>query len=146
TLVDLVLLQDPRLRHQRAGGTRLRAAAAGDTRRVVQAHVERRRDEGVEADPHEVVAGRPDDLGADVRAPAAVDAARLRAQYERVPVVAYVVVVRAGEPVLGHAPVARALVVLRLERLERRSVLDPAAPQEPDADRLPSAPGVGARA
>ena len=51
-------------------------------------------------------------------------------------VVADVVVVDAGEPVLGHAPVAGALVVLRLERLERRPVLDAEAPQVAEADRL----------
>ena len=120
-LVDLVLLEDARLRHQRAGRARLRAAAARHARRVVEAHVERRRDERVEADPHEVVARGADDLGADVGAAAAVDAARRLAQDERVAVVADVVVVDAGEPVLGDAPVAGALVVFRLERLRGSS-------------------------
>ena len=101
-LVDLVLLEDARLGHQRAGRARLRAAAAGHARRVVEAHVERRRDQRVEADPHEVVARRAHDLGAHVGAAAAVDAARRLAEDERVGVVADVVVVDAGEPVLGH--------------------------------------------
>ena len=138
-LVDLVLLEDARLRHQGAGRARLGAAAAGHARRVVQAHVERRRDERVEADPHEVVAGRADDLGADLGAAAAVDAARRLAEDERVGVVADVVVVDAGEAVLGHAPEAGALVVLRLERLERRPVLDPEAAQVAEPDRLAGA-------
>ena len=51
-------------------------------------------------------------------------------------IVADVVVVDAGEPVLRHRPVARALVVLRLERLERRPVLDAQPPQVAEADRL----------
>ena len=138
-LVDLVLLEDARLGHERAGRARLGAAAAGHARRVVEAHVERRRHERVEADAHEVVAGRADDLRADLGAAAAVDAARRLAQDERVGVVADVVVVDAGEPVLGHAPVAGALVVLRLERLERRPVLDAQAAQVAEADRLAGA-------
>ena len=51
-------------------------------------------------------------------------------------IVADVVVVDAREAVLGHAPVAGALVVLRLERLERRPVLDAEAAQVAEADRL----------
>jgi hypothetical protein len=39
-------------------------------------------------------------------------------------IIADVVVVDAGEPVLGDAPVARALVIPRLKRLEGRPVLD----------------------
>ena len=135
-LVDLVLLEDARLRHEGAGRAGLGAAAAGHARRVVEAHVERRRHERVEADPHEVVAGRADDLRADLGAAAAVDAARRLAQDERVGVVADVVVVDAGEAVLRHGAVAGALVVLRLERLERRPVLDPEAAQVAEADRL----------
>src|SRR5437588_482903 len=61
-LVDLVLLEDARLRHERPGRASLGAAPAGHARGVVEAHVERRGHERVEADPHEVVAGRPDDL------------------------------------------------------------------------------------
>ncbi len=51
-------------------------------------------------------------------------------------VVADVVVVVAGEPVLGDGPVARAVVVLRLERLQRRPVFDAQAAQVAEADRL----------
>ena len=146
-LVDLVLLQDARLGHQRAGGARLRAAPAGHARRVVEAHVERRRHQRVEADAHEVVAGGAHDLGAHVGAPAAVDAAGGLAQDERVAVVADVVVVDAREPVLGDGPVARALVEVLLQGLERRAVLDAQAAQvaEPDglAGALEAAGGLG---
>ena len=125
-----------RLGHQRAGRARLRAPAAGHARRVVEAHVQRRRHQRVEADAHEVVAGGADDLGAHVGAAAAVDAARRLAQDERVAVVADVVVVDAREPVLGHAAVAGALVERGLERLERRPVLDPQPAQVAEPDRL----------
>src|SRR5450759_3186167 len=40
TLVDIVLLQNPRLGHERACRTRFGATATGDARRVVEAHVE----------------------------------------------------------------------------------------------------------
>ena len=138
-LVDLVLLEDARLGHERAGGARLGAPAARHAGRVVEAHVERRRHEGVEADPHEVVAGGPHDLRADVGAAAAVDAARRLAEDEGVAVVADVVVVVAREAVLGDAPEAGAAVVLGLQRPERRAVLDPQAAQVAEADRLAGA-------
>src|SRR5205814_1097902 len=126
----------PRLRHESARRTGLRTTAAGHARRVIEAHVERRRHERVEADSHEVIAGGPDDLGADLGTPAAVDAARWLAQDECVRVVANVVVVDPGEAILGDAPVARSLVVLWLERAQRRSVFDAEAPQVAVADRL----------
>src|SRR5205823_4342304 len=85
---------------------------------------------------HEVIARGTDDLGTDLGAAAAVDAARRLAKDERVAVVADVVVVDAGEAVLGHAPVAGALVVLRLEGLEGRPVLDPESAKVAEADRL----------
>ena len=137
-LVDVVLLQHARLGHQRAGRARLRAAAAGDARRGVEAHVERRRDQRVEAGPHEVVAGGADDLLAHVGAATAVDAARGLAQDERVRVVADVVVVDAREAVLVDAAVAEA-AALGLERPERRPVLDALAAQVAVADRLAGA-------
>src|SRR5450759_3761468 len=135
-LVDLVLLEDARLRHQGAGRARLGAAPARHAWGVVQAHVERCCHERVEADAHEVVAGRPDHLGADVRATAAIDAPRRLAEDEGMAVVADVVVVDPREAVLGHAPEPGALVVLWLERRERRAVLDPEAAQVAEADRL----------
>src|SRR5258705_6439059 len=95
-----------------------------------------RRDQRVEADAHEVVAGGADHLRTDLGAPPAVDAARRLAQDEGVGVVADVVVVDAGEAVLGDAPVAGALVVLHLERRQRRAVLDAETAQVAKADRL----------
>src|SRR3990172_2000072 len=113
-LVDLELLEDAGLGHERPRRAGFRAPPAGHARGVVEAHIERCRDERVEADPHEVVAGRAHDLRAHVGAAATVNAAGRLAQDERVAVVADVVVVDPGEPVLGHAPIAGALVVLRL--------------------------------
>ena len=106
-LVDVVLLEHARLGHQRAGRAGLGATPAAHARRGVEAHVERRRHERVEAGAHEVVARGADHLLAHVGAAAAVDAARRLAQDEGVAVVADVVVVGAGEAVLGHAPDAR---------------------------------------
>src|SRR5919108_12101 len=91
------------------------AATARHARRVVEAHIEGRRDERVEADAHEVVARRADDLGAHVRAATAVDATRRLAQDERVGVVADVVVVDAGEAVLRDRSVGRALGGVRFQ-------------------------------
>src|SRR5450759_3506002 len=139
TLVDVVFLKNPRLGHERAGWACFGAAAAGDAGRVVEAHVERRRHQSVEAGPHEVVAGRADDFGTDDRTTSAVDAARRLAQDEGVAVIADVVVVGAGEAVLGDAAEAGPLVVARLQRLESCSVLDTEAAQVAVADRLAGA-------
>ena len=54
-------------------------------------------------------------------------------------VVADVVVVDAGEAVLGDAPEAGALVVRGLQGLQRRAVLDAEAAQVAEADRLAGA-------
>src|SRR3990172_2545719 len=138
-LVDVVLLEDPGLGHQGAGRARLRAAPARHARGVVEAHVERGRDERVEAEAHEVVARRANDLHAHLGAPPAVDAARRLTQDEGVGIVADVVVVEAGEAVLRGAPEARPGIVLRFERLERRPVLDAEAAPVAVADRLAGA-------
>ena len=137
-LVHLVLLEHARLGHQGARGAGLGAAAARDAGRRVEAHVEGRRDQGVEAGAHEVVAGGAHDLLAHVRAAAAVDAARRLAQDEGVAVVPDVVVVGAREAVLGHAPEAGP-VARRLERLEGGAVLDALASQVAVADGLAGA-------
>src|SRR5664280_2056871 len=139
TLVDVVFVKNPRLGHERAGWACFGAAAAGDARRVVEAHVERRRHQSVEAGPHEVVAGRADHVGTDGRTTSAVDAARRLAQDEGVAVIADVVVVGAGEAVLGDTAEAGPLVVARLQRLESCSVLDTEAAQVAVADRLAGA-------
>src|SRR3990172_2127301 len=138
-LVHLVFLEDARLGHERPRRTGFRAPPARHARGVVEAHIQRGRDERVEADPHEVVTGGTDDFGTHVGAAAAVDAAGRFTQDERVAVVPDVVVVDPGEPVLGHAPIAGALVVLRLERLERGAVLDPEPAQVAEPDRLAGA-------
>ena len=75
TLVHVVFLEHARLGHQGARWAGFGAAAARHAGRVVEAHVERRRDQRVEADPHEVVARRADHLRAHLRAAAAIDAA-----------------------------------------------------------------------
>src|SRR3954463_1222987 len=71
-LIDVVLLEDARLGHQRASRARLGTSAARYARRRVEAHIEGSGDERIEAGAHEVVARGAHDLLAHVRAAAAV--------------------------------------------------------------------------